>query len=74
MGLATSSSTISKRWPSLLRAAGLVNVVRRAPFETGVAHFRGKDRVDAWRNAMTLYVEAEAPQCRPERRRMAIQR
>lgn len=47
---------------SVLRAAGLVNVVRRAAFETGVVHFRGKDRADAWRNTMTLYVEAEAPQ------------
>jgi predicted SAM-dependent methyltransferase len=46
---------------SLLRAAGLTNIARRAPFETDVAHFKGKDRVDAWRNTMTLYVEAEAP-------------
>jgi predicted SAM-dependent methyltransferase len=47
---------------NLLRAAGLINVVRRAAFETGFEHFKGKDRVDAWRNAMTLYVEAEVPQ------------
>jgi hypothetical protein len=46
----------------LLRGAGFINVVRRSPFETNVAHFRGKDRVDAWRNTMTLYVEAESPQ------------
>jgi predicted SAM-dependent methyltransferase len=47
---------------SLLHAAGLVKVMRRAPFETDLEHFKGKDRADAWRNAMTLYIEAEAPQ------------
>jgi predicted SAM-dependent methyltransferase len=46
---------------ALLREAGLVDVRQRAPFETDVEQFRGKDRVDEWRNRMTLYVEAEAP-------------
>ena len=44
-----------------MRGAGLVDVRLRAPFETGVEQFKGKDRVDEWRNRMTLYVEAEAP-------------
>jgi predicted SAM-dependent methyltransferase len=44
----------------LLTAAGFVNVRRCAPFDTSVEHFKGKDRIDDWRNAMTLYVEAEA--------------
>ena len=46
----------------LLEEAGLVDVRRRAPFETDAEQFKGKDRVDAWRNRMTLYVEAAAPQ------------
>ena len=45
----------------ILTEAGFSNVRCCAPFETSVEHFTGKDRVDAWRNAMTLYVEAEAP-------------
>jgi predicted SAM-dependent methyltransferase len=45
----------------LLSAAGFVGVRRCASFETSVPHFAGKDRVDEWRNAMTLYIEAEAP-------------
>jgi predicted SAM-dependent methyltransferase len=45
----------------MLEAAGLVNVRRCAPLGTNVEAFKDKDRVDAWRNAMTLYVEAEAP-------------
>jgi len=45
---------------NMLIAAGFENVRRCAPFDTTVDHFRGKDRVDEWRNAMTLYVEAEA--------------
>lgn len=46
---------------SLLTAAGFTAIRRCAPLDSDVAHFQGKDRVDAWRNAMTLYVEAEAP-------------
>jgi predicted SAM-dependent methyltransferase len=45
---------------SLLAAAGFTAIRRCAPFDSTVEHFKGKDRVDAWRNAMTLYVEAEA--------------
>ncbi len=45
----------------LLTGAGFVSVRRCAPYETSVEHFIGKDRVDAWRNAMTLYIEAETP-------------
>lgn len=44
----------------LLNATGFMNVRRCAPFDTQTDHFKGKDRVDAWRNAMTLYIEAEA--------------
>ncbi|HEY2145644.1 MAG TPA: methyltransferase domain-containing protein [Steroidobacteraceae bacterium] len=50
-------STLSK----LLTETGFVNVRRCRPFETAFNEFQGKDRVDPWRNAMTLYVEAEAP-------------
>jgi predicted SAM-dependent methyltransferase len=46
---------------SLLREAGMTHISRRSPFDSEVEHFKGKDRVDEWRNAMTLYVEAEAP-------------
>jgi predicted SAM-dependent methyltransferase len=46
---------------SLLSEAGLTHISRRSPFDSDVEHFKGKDRVDEWRNAMTLYVEAEAP-------------
>jgi predicted SAM-dependent methyltransferase len=49
----------------LLAAAGFVNVRKCAALETSVEHFRAKDRVDEWRKAMTLYVEAEAPQRSP---------
>jgi predicted SAM-dependent methyltransferase len=45
----------------LLSAAGFVAIRRRSAFDTSVEHFVGKDRVDPWRNAMTLYIEAEAP-------------
>jgi predicted SAM-dependent methyltransferase len=45
----------------LLTGAGFVNVRRCAPFDTLVEHFKSKDRADDWRNAMTLYVEAEVP-------------
>jgi predicted SAM-dependent methyltransferase len=44
----------------MLATAGFVNICRRAPFDTNVEAFKDKDRVDAWRNVMTLYVEAEA--------------
>jgi predicted SAM-dependent methyltransferase len=47
---------------AMLTEAGFVGVRQCAPFDTSVAHFIGKDRADEWRNAMTLYVEAEAPQ------------
>jgi predicted SAM-dependent methyltransferase len=43
----------------LLNATGFINVRRCAPFDTQNDHFKGKDRVDEWRNAMTLYIEAE---------------
>jgi predicted SAM-dependent methyltransferase len=45
----------------LLRESGFVNVRRCEPFDTSMEHFEGKDRVDEWRNTMTLYVEAEVP-------------
>jgi len=45
----------------LLREVGLIDVRRMAPCETDVEQFKGRDRVDEWRNRMTLYVEAEAP-------------
>lgn len=45
---------------SLLAAAGFVNIRRCSSFDTSVEHFKGKDRVDDWRAAMTLYVEAQA--------------
>ena len=45
---------------AMLCAAGFVNVRRCRPFDSTVDSFKGKDRVDPWRNAMTLYVEAEA--------------
>ena len=44
----------------LLQEAGFRHVRRCQPFDSAVECFKGKDRVDAWRNAMTLYVEAEA--------------
>jgi predicted SAM-dependent methyltransferase len=49
--------TLSK----ILTEAGFVAVRRREAFATDFEEFKGKDRVDPWRNAMTLYVEAEAP-------------
>jgi predicted SAM-dependent methyltransferase len=45
----------------LLRSAGLVNIRRCRYFETAVTEFKDKDRVDPWREAMTLFIEAEAP-------------
>jgi predicted SAM-dependent methyltransferase len=45
----------------MLREAGFVDVRQRAPFETDVEQFEGKDREDEWRNRMTLYVETAAP-------------
>jgi hypothetical protein len=50
-------STMSK----LLIEVGFVNVRHCRAFDTDFEEFKGKDRVDAWRNAMTLYVEAERP-------------
>lgn len=46
----------------LLREAGFVDVVRQRAHATDCAHFVDKDRIDDWRNAMTLYVEARAPE------------
>ncbi len=45
----------------LLLAAGFVNVRRCMPRETAFEEFKDKDRIDPWREAMTLFVEAEAP-------------
>jgi len=45
----------------LLRGAGLVNIRRCEYFDTTVSAFKNKDRVDPWRQAMTLFIEAEAP-------------
>ena len=45
----------------LLRDCGFVGIRRSAPSETAFEEFKGKDRIDDWRNAMTLYVEAEVP-------------
>jgi predicted SAM-dependent methyltransferase len=49
----------------LLADIGFVNIRHCRPLETAFEEFKGKDRVDAWRNAMTLYVEAEAPPLGP---------
>jgi predicted SAM-dependent methyltransferase len=45
----------------LLLGAGFVNVRRCEPLETAVTEFKGKDRGDPWRKAMSLIIEAEAP-------------
>lgn len=45
----------------LLQAVGFTNIARSGAGASDVAHFHGKDRADAWRRAMTLYVEAQAP-------------
>ena len=42
----------------LLEQAGFEQVCRRAPGVSPVPEFHGKDRLDEWRQAMTLYVEA----------------
>lgn len=46
---------------SLLVGVGLVNVRRMTPGRSDVDRFKGRDRTDEWRMAMSLYVEAEAP-------------
>ncbi|HZN54672.1 MAG TPA: methyltransferase domain-containing protein [Candidatus Polarisedimenticolaceae bacterium] len=45
----------------MMRAVGFVDVRRARPGDTRVPQFSGRDREDAWRRAMTLYVEAAAP-------------
>jgi predicted SAM-dependent methyltransferase len=45
----------------MLLAAGFVKVRRCEPLDTVVVDFKEKDRVDPWRKAMTLIVEAESP-------------
>jgi predicted SAM-dependent methyltransferase len=45
----------------LLRNAGFATVVRSTSGSSDVAVFQGKDRVDPWRQAMSLYVEAAVP-------------
>jgi predicted SAM-dependent methyltransferase len=42
----------------ILADGGFSDVRRCPPQETGFTHFAGLDRVDPWRHAMTLYVEA----------------
>jgi predicted SAM-dependent methyltransferase len=46
---------------ALLTATGFVNVRRCRSLDTAFPEFKDKDRIDPWRNAMTLYVEAERP-------------
>ena len=46
----------------LLRRSGFVDVLRQRARATDCAHFVDKDRIDDWRNAMTLYVEARVPE------------
>jgi predicted SAM-dependent methyltransferase len=42
----------------MLKQSGFTEVRRGTAGQTQVAEFRGKDRLDEWRRAMTLYVEA----------------
>lgn len=46
---------------SMLKAAGFATVERSAPGISETPAFQGKDRVDPWRQAMSLYVEAAVP-------------
>lgn len=45
----------------VLERSGFVAVKKLAPGVTGYPVFADRDRLDPWRNAMTLYVEAERP-------------
>lgn len=45
----------------MLNEAGFIEIRRMEPGKTGVEVFRGLDREDPWRMAMTLYVEAVRP-------------
>jgi predicted SAM-dependent methyltransferase len=45
----------------LLKNAGFATVERSTSGSSDVAAFQGKDRVDPWRQAMSLYVEAAVP-------------
>lgn len=46
---------------NMVSGAGFSNVRRCKAFDTSTDHFIGMDRADPWRNAMTLYIEAEVP-------------
>jgi predicted SAM-dependent methyltransferase len=46
---------------SMLRKAGFATVERSTSGVSDVTAFQGKDRVDPWRQAMSLYVEAAVP-------------
>jgi predicted SAM-dependent methyltransferase len=45
----------------ILSEAGFVDIQRAFPGRTDVDAFKGLDRTDPWRAAMSLYVEARAP-------------
>jgi predicted SAM-dependent methyltransferase len=45
----------------LLKSAGFTNVERGTAGHTDTNAFFGKDRIDPWRQAMSLYVEATVP-------------
>jgi predicted SAM-dependent methyltransferase len=45
----------------LLKNAGFASVERGTPGVSNDATFQGKDRMDPWRQAMSLYVEAAVP-------------
>jgi predicted SAM-dependent methyltransferase len=45
----------------MLAAAGFVGIERKLPAETQTPCFKGLDRADPWRVAMSLYVEARKP-------------
>jgi hypothetical protein len=44
----------------VLQESGFSSIQQCQSMETGFAQFQGLDRVDPWRSAMTLYVEAIA--------------
>jgi predicted SAM-dependent methyltransferase len=46
---------------AVLSEAGFVDIQRSGPGQTEVDVFQGLDRMDPWRTAMSLYVEARAP-------------
>jgi predicted SAM-dependent methyltransferase len=45
----------------MLKTAGFATVERSTPGNSDAAVFQGKDRIDPWRQAMSLYVEAAVP-------------